>query len=95
MRRTGFVDRWHELTLFAARDLRKDLDLALDTFHRSRALAPVTALVRELVAETAADIAHLDTPPVISGCRARRRGAAARSLLGREGSARRVARRSH
>ncbi len=36
MRRTGFVDRWHEPALFTLRDLH----LALDTFHRSQARAP-------------------------------------------------------
>jgi 3-hydroxyisobutyrate dehydrogenase len=66
MRRAGFVDRRHEPTLFAVRDLRKDLDLALDTFHRSEAPAPVTALVRELVGEAAADAADLDITAVIT-----------------------------
>jgi 3-hydroxyisobutyrate dehydrogenase len=66
MRRAGFVDRRHEPTLGAVRDLLKDLDLALDTFHRSEAQAPVTALVRELVGEAAADGADLDITAVIS-----------------------------
>ena len=66
MRRSGLVDRRHEPTLFAVRDLRKDLDLALDTFHRSAAQVPVTALVRELVDEAAADVADLDITAVIT-----------------------------
>lgn len=66
MRRAGFVDRRHEPTLGAVRDLLKDLDLALDTFHRSEAQAPVTALVRELFGEAAADGADLDITAVIS-----------------------------
>jgi 3-hydroxyisobutyrate dehydrogenase-like beta-hydroxyacid dehydrogenase len=75
MRRAGFVDRRHEPTLFAVRDLRKDLDLALEMFHRSEAQAPVTALVRELVDEAAADVADLDITAVIT----RYRPAAARA----------------
>jgi 3-hydroxyisobutyrate dehydrogenase len=66
MRRAGFVDRRHEPALFAVRDLRKDLDLALDTFHRSEAQVPMTALVRELVEEAAADVADLDITAVIT-----------------------------
>jgi 3-hydroxyisobutyrate dehydrogenase-like beta-hydroxyacid dehydrogenase len=66
MRRSGLVDRRHEPTLFAVRDLRKDLDLALEMFHRSQAQMPVTALVRELVDEAAADVADLDITAVIT-----------------------------
>lgn len=66
MRRAGFVDRRHEPTLFAVRDLDKDLHLALEMFHRSEAQAPVTALVRDLVDEAAADVADLDITAVIT-----------------------------
>jgi 3-hydroxyisobutyrate dehydrogenase-like beta-hydroxyacid dehydrogenase len=66
MRRAGYVERQHEPTLFALRDLRKDLDLALDLFHRSEAQAPLTALVRELVGEAANDGAGLDITAVIT-----------------------------
>jgi len=66
MRRPGLVDRRHEPTLFAVRDLRKDLDLALEMFHRSEAQVPVTALVRELVDEAAAEVAGLDITAVIA-----------------------------
>ncbi len=66
MRRSGLVDRRHEPTLFAVRDLRKDLDLALDTFHHAEARVPVTALVRELVDEAVADVAGLDISAVIT-----------------------------
>jgi 3-hydroxyisobutyrate dehydrogenase len=65
IRRAGFVDRRHQPTLFATRDLRKDLDLALDLFHRSAAQVPVTALIRELVSEAAVDDPHLDITAVI------------------------------
>jgi 3-hydroxyisobutyrate dehydrogenase-like beta-hydroxyacid dehydrogenase len=66
LRRAGFVDRRHEPTLFAMRDLRKDLDLGLDMFHRATAQVPVTALVRELVAEAALDAADLDISAVMT-----------------------------
>src|ERR1035438_5057090 len=60
MRRAGYMDGRHEPTLFAVRDLLKDLDLALELFHRSTAQAPLTALVRELVGEAAAKGPDLD-----------------------------------
>ena len=66
LRRAGFIDRRHEPTLFAVRDLRKDLDLALDLYHRTSSPAPVTALVGELVGEAAIDAADLDISAVIA-----------------------------
>jgi 3-hydroxyisobutyrate dehydrogenase-like beta-hydroxyacid dehydrogenase len=66
MRRAGYVEGQHEPTLFALRDLRKDLDLALDLFHRSAAHVPTTALVRELLDEAAAEVGDLDISAVIS-----------------------------
>jgi len=51
-------------TLFALRDLRKDLDLALGVFHRVDAHVPITALVREWVDEAAAEDPHLDISAV-------------------------------
>lgn len=66
MRRAGYLDGRHEPTLFALRDLLKDLDLALELFHGSSADAPLTALVRELVAETAANVPELDITAVIT-----------------------------
>ena len=66
MRRAGYVDRRHEPTLFALRDLRKDLDLALDLFRRAAAQAPLTAQVRELIVEAGDDVADLDITAVIT-----------------------------
>ena len=66
MRRAGYLDGRHEPTLFAVRDLLKDLDLALELFHRSTAQAPLTALVRELVGEAAAKGPDLDITAVIT-----------------------------
>jgi 3-hydroxyisobutyrate dehydrogenase-like beta-hydroxyacid dehydrogenase len=65
MRRPGFVQDQHEPTLFAVRDLLKDLDLALGLFHGAGAQTPVTALVRELVDETATHAAGLDITAVV------------------------------
>ena len=59
-RRAGLVEGRHEPPLFAMRDLRKDLDLALDLFHRSAADVPLTALVREFVGEAARVAPDLD-----------------------------------
>jgi len=65
MRRTGFLDTRNQTTLFALRDLRKDLDLALSLFHRVDAHVPLTALVREGIDEAAAADADLDISAVI------------------------------
>jgi 3-hydroxyisobutyrate dehydrogenase/2-hydroxy-3-oxopropionate reductase len=65
IRRAGYLDDRHEPTMFALRDLRKDLDLALSTFHRVDAHVPITALVREWVDEAAAVDADLDVSAVI------------------------------
>jgi 3-hydroxyisobutyrate dehydrogenase-like beta-hydroxyacid dehydrogenase len=64
IRRSGFLEDRHEPTMFALRDLRKDLDLALRTFHRVDAHVPITALVREWIDEAAAVDADLDISAV-------------------------------
>ena len=64
LRRAGYLEDRHEPTLFALRDLRKDLDLALEFFHRSGASVPVTALTRELVEEAMVGGADLDITAV-------------------------------
>jgi len=64
LRRAGFMEGRHEPTLFALRDLRKDLDLALEFFHRFGASVPVTALTRELIEEAMAGGADLDITAV-------------------------------
>jgi 3-hydroxyisobutyrate dehydrogenase-like beta-hydroxyacid dehydrogenase len=73
MRRGGYLEGQHEPTLFASRDLLKDLDLALELFHHSSAQAPLTALVRELVAEAAVALPELDITAVIERYRQRLR----------------------
>lgn len=65
IRRAGYLEDRHQPTMFALRDLRKDLDLALSSFHRVDAHVPITALVREWVAKAAAADADLDISAVI------------------------------
>jgi 3-hydroxyisobutyrate dehydrogenase-like beta-hydroxyacid dehydrogenase len=65
IRRAGYLEDLHEPTMFALRDLRKDLDLALNAFHRVDAHVPMTALVREWVDQAAAADADLDISAVI------------------------------
>jgi 3-hydroxyisobutyrate dehydrogenase-like beta-hydroxyacid dehydrogenase len=65
IRRRGYLEDRHEPTMFALRDLRKDLDLALSTFHRVDAHVPMTALVREWIDEAAAVDGDLDISAVI------------------------------
>ena len=65
VRRAGYLEDRHEPTMFAVRDLRKDLDLALSTFHRVDAHVPITALVREWIDEVAAVDAELDISAVV------------------------------
>ena len=65
VRRVGFLEDRHEPTMFALRDLRKDLDLALGVFRRVDAHVPLTALVREWVDEAAAKDPDLDISAVI------------------------------
>ena len=71
IRRPGYLEDRHEPTMFALRDLRKDLDLALSAFHRVDAHVPITALVREWVDEAAAVDADLDVSAVIRRYKAR------------------------
>jgi 3-hydroxyisobutyrate dehydrogenase-like beta-hydroxyacid dehydrogenase len=65
VRRAGYLEDRHQPTMFALRDLRKDLDLALRAFHRVDAHVPITALVREWVDEAAAEDANLDISAVL------------------------------
>lgn len=66
LRRAGYVERRHTPTLFAVRDLRKDLDLALDMYAQSGASTPVTTVARDVFAETSEYGADLEITAVIS-----------------------------
>ncbi|HWZ89444.1 MAG TPA: NAD(P)-dependent oxidoreductase [Polyangiaceae bacterium] len=65
VRRAGYLQDKHEPTMFALRDLQKDLHLALNLFHRVEAHVPLTALVREWIDEAATEAADLDISAVI------------------------------
>jgi 3-hydroxyisobutyrate dehydrogenase len=66
VREAGFVKHVHEPTMFAMRDLLKDLDLAL-AFYRSAtpSTVPLTSLTRELVAGVASEAPDLDISAVV------------------------------
>jgi 3-hydroxyisobutyrate dehydrogenase-like beta-hydroxyacid dehydrogenase len=66
LRETGFVKHLHEPTMFAMRDLLKDLDLAL-AFYRSAApsAVPLTSLTREMVAGVATTAPDLDISAIV------------------------------
>jgi 3-hydroxyisobutyrate dehydrogenase len=66
VREAGFVKHVHEPTMFAMRDLLKDLDLAL-AFYKSAdpSTVPLTSLTRELVAGVAAEAPDLDISAIV------------------------------
>jgi 3-hydroxyisobutyrate dehydrogenase-like beta-hydroxyacid dehydrogenase len=63
-RRRGFVDDCHEPTMFALRDLLKDLDLAMSLFEPAEVRTPLTAQARQLVAASAGQSGQLDITAV-------------------------------
>ena len=64
-RRHGYVENRHTPTLFALRDLRKDLDFAMSLFARSGAQTPLTSQARDLVAEADRTAGDLDITAVV------------------------------
>ena len=66
MRRAGYLQRRHQPTLFAVRDLLKDLDLARELFGQSEAQTPLTACARTIVEEAAASAPDLEITAVIT-----------------------------
>jgi 3-hydroxyisobutyrate dehydrogenase len=67
LREAGFVRHSHEPTMFAVRDLLKDLDLAI-AFYRSGApsAVPLTSLTREMVAGVASTAPDLDISAIVN-----------------------------
>jgi len=65
LRRAGFLEDRHQPTLFALRDLRKDLDLALRFFRSVKAYVPLTTMAHAWVGEAAGDHGDLDISAVI------------------------------
>ena len=69
IREAGFLRHVHVPTMFAMRDLLKDLDLGLSLFQPARAsgsTVPLTSLTRELFARIAAQAPDLDISAIVN-----------------------------
>jgi 3-hydroxyisobutyrate dehydrogenase len=64
-RKRGFLQRQYTPTLFAVRDLVKDLDLGLHAFREGGAAAPLTRQARALYARAMRESAALDISAVM------------------------------
>ena len=64
VRRDGYLRGVHSPTLFAVRDLVKDLGLALALFHGSGSTAPLIGVTRELIGEVEVVSPDLDISAV-------------------------------
>jgi 3-hydroxyisobutyrate dehydrogenase-like beta-hydroxyacid dehydrogenase len=73
IRRRGYLENRHDPAMFAMRDLRKDLDLAVELFGRSGARTPLTDVARELVVTAAGADPDLDITVAIRAYRAERK----------------------
>ena len=66
LREAGFVKHVHEPTMFAMRDLLKDLDLALAFYGSAEPSAvPLTSLTYELVAGVESEVPDLDISAIV------------------------------
>jgi 3-hydroxyisobutyrate dehydrogenase-like beta-hydroxyacid dehydrogenase len=65
-RERGFLHDQHTPTMFAVRDLVKDLDLGLRVYGEHGADAPLTRQASELYAETMRESADLDISAVVN-----------------------------
>jgi 3-hydroxyisobutyrate dehydrogenase len=65
MRESGFLREQYEPTLFAVRDLVKDLGLALDVYRRAGATVPLTLETRELFSEITPLSDNLDISAIV------------------------------
>jgi 3-hydroxyisobutyrate dehydrogenase len=65
-REAGFLRGQHEPTMFAVRDIVKDLDLAVDLYERANAAVPLTREARVLFAETASQASDLDISAIVT-----------------------------
>ena len=65
-REAGFMRGQHEPTMFAVRDLVKDLGLALDLYERAHAAVPLTREARTLFAETSSEASDLDISAIVN-----------------------------
>jgi 3-hydroxyisobutyrate dehydrogenase-like beta-hydroxyacid dehydrogenase len=65
-REAGFMRGKHEPTMFAVRDLVKDLGLALEVYERAKAAVPLTTEARVLFTETATESNDLDISAIVN-----------------------------
>jgi 3-hydroxyisobutyrate dehydrogenase-like beta-hydroxyacid dehydrogenase len=65
-REAGFMRGQHEPTMFAVRDLMKDLDLALALYERASGSVPLTRAARTLFADTASESEDLDISAIVN-----------------------------
>jgi 3-hydroxyisobutyrate dehydrogenase-like beta-hydroxyacid dehydrogenase len=72
-RRPAYVENELQPTMFALRDLRKDLDLALELFHAEDAPVPMTAVARELVSQALEEFSDNDIGAIARLFRRRKR----------------------
>jgi 3-hydroxyisobutyrate dehydrogenase-like beta-hydroxyacid dehydrogenase len=66
-RESGFLHDQHRPTMFAVRDLVKDLDLGVRIYDERGARTPLTRLTRELYTETMPESADLDISAIVNG----------------------------
>jgi 3-hydroxyisobutyrate dehydrogenase/2-hydroxy-3-oxopropionate reductase len=69
VREAGFVRNIHEPTMFAVRDILKDLDLALALYQRAPGMGsrvPLTSVSRELFAAVAARVPDQDISAIVT-----------------------------
>jgi len=69
VREAGFVRHVHEPTMFAIRDILKDLDLGLALYqpaHASGLATPLTSLTRQLFARVASESPDLDISAIVN-----------------------------
>ncbi len=64
-REAGFLRDQHQPTMFAVRDLVKDLDLGLELYGRSKVPVPLTHKTRELFAEVLPVSSDLDISAIV------------------------------
>jgi 3-hydroxyisobutyrate dehydrogenase-like beta-hydroxyacid dehydrogenase len=64
-REDGFLRDQHQPTMFAVRDLVKDLDLALDLYGHAQVLVPLSLKTRELFAEVLPGSSDLDISAIV------------------------------
>lgn len=64
-REAGFLHDRHQPTMFAVRDLLKDLDLAVDQYSHAKVQVPLTLEARELFADVMAEWPDFDISAIV------------------------------